>query len=183
MKVVFAHLAQRGLHRRHHRRDDDVRHLARAPCRSSRKRLTKSTPYSSTVCARWVVTRQCAASSGFSPVEPIEAQHRIGIAHIESKQHRLLSPRLSVRSHGANAAGLHRHQPRSGAHQQKSMLVQPGSDAAAGLRAMHLNAPPAHPGRSLLHARWNRLCRRRIEQAPASHAPAILAGRRAVAGG
>ncbi len=30
------------------------------------KRLTKSTPYSSTVWVRWVVTRQCAASSGLS---------------------------------------------------------------------------------------------------------------------
>ena len=29
MKVCLAHLAQRGLHRRHHRRDNDVRYLAR----------------------------------------------------------------------------------------------------------------------------------------------------------
>ena len=41
----------------------------------------------------------------------------------------------------------------AGAHQQESVLIQPGRNAGAGLRAVHLNAPPANPCRSLLDAR------------------------------
>ena len=55
------------------------------PCIS--KRFTKNTPYSSTVCVGCEVTRQCAASSGFCTIELVEAERRIGVADIESKQH------------------------------------------------------------------------------------------------
>jgi hypothetical protein len=65
---------------------------------------------------------------------------------------------------GANAAGLHRHQSGLGAHQQESVLVQPGRNARAGLRAMHLNLRP----RTHVEASSTRAgivsCRRRIEQ-------------------
>jgi hypothetical protein len=46
---------------------------------------------------------------------------------------------------------------RVSAHQQESIFVQPGRYAGAGLRAVHLDPPPANPRRGLLDARGNRL--------------------------
>ena len=142
VKVDLADLAQRGLDRRHHRGDDDVRHLARRQA-VHLKEIDEE---------HAVLVHGLGAVRGDAPVrgqfglfavEPIEAEHRIRIADIESKQH-VLSQRLDLR--GANAAGLHRHQSICRAHQQKSILVEPGRNAGAGLRAVHFNAAAAHPG-------------------------------------
>ena len=114
--------------------------LGAMPCISNR--LTKKTPYSSTVCVRCVVTRQCAASSGFSAIE------RRGPAPCWYCRHREQAASFSSALSfvcGANAAGLHGHNSIGGFDEQKPVFIEPGRHACASLRAMHFNLPATNP--------------------------------------
>src|SRR5207245_192098 len=62
-KIHARHFPECPIDRRHHRTDDHSRNvIAVEPCEVNRLRV--STPYSSTVCSRAVVSRQFAISCG-----------------------------------------------------------------------------------------------------------------------
>ena len=76
----------------------------------------------------------------FFPFQPVKAQHRIRVAHIDSQQHC-----FSVHLRGTNSARLHRHQAVRSTHLKEPVFVQPGCNAHTGLRAVHFNLPPSRP--------------------------------------
>ena len=90
MKVSLADLAQRALHWRHHRRNNDVMHLAgrhAVHLEEIDEQNAVLVGRLRTMCGDAPVRSQL----GLLASEPVKSQHRIRIAHIDCKKHDSLS--------------------------------------------------------------------------------------------